>query len=209
MEVRHGYTANELHRLASYAVQTDHWRPSINYEERVDAAYCAMVELVLTSDEPPRTRELVYAGREASGDIVDAQMRHHGRDKRGGTLGEERVNFARYWLQLTDDPAHDKTVDRVAMMQIWPLLADAHRDALLALAATGDYQRAADGLGLRYYTFCSRVRKARLHFLRLWHEGEMPSVMWGRDKLRGRTNTGQTAVRVLAKRERKRKAVTP
>jgi hypothetical protein len=96
----------------------------------------------------------------------------------------------------------DRIVDAISLSQIWPRLTAVQQEALIALATCDDYAAAAQGLGLAYYTFCARVRHARLTFLRYWHEGEQSSTVWGRDKRKGRENTGRTAVRVLHRRER-------
>lgn len=205
---RHGYTPNDLYELAKHAVVTDHIRPSINWGERVDAAYCAMTEAVWSSVEPVSARELVFIGRAASSNVIAEDMRHHGVDKRAGRFGEERVNFARFWVDLPGDSTEDRIVNRTSLAQIWPLLKPNHQEALTALAVYGDYQRAADALGLRYYTFCARVRHGRLTFLSHWHEGEMPSTTWGNDRRRGR-ETSRTAVRVLAHRRRCRQYAAP
>jgi hypothetical protein len=196
---RHGYTPADLYELARYAVTTDRWRPSINWDERVDAAYCAMTEAVWTSNDVVPRRELVFVGRNASAEVVRDDMRHHGLDKRGARFGEERVNFARFWTDLPGCAVEDRVVDRVSLSQIWVRLKPTYQEALVALATWRDYSKAASTLGLEYHAFCARVRHARTQFLRLWHEGEQPSKLWGRDKLRGR-DCGRSAVRVHRRR---------
>lgn len=82
--------------------------------------------------------------------------------------------------------------------------ADRVAAAWSAVALVLADQAAAEALGLKYYTFCARVSRARAHFLQLWHEGEVPSTTWGNDRRRGR-ETGRTAIRVLAHRHRCRR----
>ena len=51
----------------------------------------------------------------------------------------------------------------------------------MALATYNDYQRAAEALGKPYHSFVGTVSTARKQFLRLWHEHETPSEVWGRE----------------------------
>jgi hypothetical protein len=200
--IAHGYTLADIYDLAVHAVLTDHWRSDINRVERVSAAWSAVAAALCSADEPPHRRELVLLAREASEDVIAQDMKHRGVDKRGATFGEQRVSFERFWFSLPSSGTEDRVVDAVTLQQIWPQLKPAWQEAFLALAAHGDYADAAGSLGLAYGTFCARVRHGRMAFLRLWHEGEQPSSVWGRDKRQGRDNTGRTAVRVLARRAR-------
>jgi hypothetical protein len=79
----------------------------------------------------------------------------------------------------------DRVIERIALAQIWPCLRPAHREALLALAAHGDYGLAARALGKPYSTFKADISRARREFLKLWHEGEAPSRPWVRDRRAG------------------------
>jgi hypothetical protein len=198
--VAHGYTAADMYDIARYAVLTDRVRASVLFDDRIEAAWSAIAGVLMESDEPPRRHELVFLAREASNEVTGANMRHHGIDKRAATFGEQRLNFDRYWFRFPGSTLEDRVVDEVAVGQIWPTIRLDQQQALLALSVHEDYAVAAKTLGLNYNTFCQRVRKARLAFFRHWHEGEAPSDMWGRDKRRGRGNTGRTAVRVHARR---------
>jgi hypothetical protein len=200
--VAHGYTLADIYNLAVHAVRTDHWRADLEFPERVAAAWSAIATALCSSDTAPHRNELAHVGREASADVIDQNMRHRGIDKRAATFGESRVNFERFWTRLPGAPLEERVVDGVSLQQIWPLLKPTYQDALMALATYEDYAEAAKVMGLRYGAFCRRVRLGRLEFLRLWHEGEKPSAVWGRDKRQGRDNTGRTAVRVLARRSR-------
>jgi hypothetical protein len=97
------------------------------------------------------------------------------------------TRFERYWRHVAapDDGPEEKITERLALAQIWPHLRPVHREALAALAAHGDYQRAAQALGLPYATFKSRISTARREFLALWHDGETPSRPWVRDRRAG------------------------
>ncbi len=204
LHIAHGYTLADVYDLAARAVRTDYWRPSIAWTERVEAAWSAISSALLEAEEPPRRAALIIIARDASNDVIASDMRHHGIDTRSATFGESRANFERYWRTLARTPLEDRVVDGLAIFQIWVRLKPDLQDALVALASHGDYSAAADAMGLGYYAFCARVSRARKQFLRLWHDGEAPSRVWGNDKRQGR-DTGKTAVRVLAQRRRNRK----
>lgn len=203
--IAHGYTAADVYDLAVYAVRTDHWRPTIEWAERVEAAWSAISLALVEATEAPYRRELIHIGRDASADVIDGNMHHRGIDKRGATLGEQRVSFNRYWFRFPSTPLADRVVDEVALTQIWSQLKPDMQEALVMLAVHGDYSVAAQALGLQYYTFHARIKRARRQFFALWHEGEAPSSMWGHDRRQGR-ETSRTAVRVLAQRRRNRVA---
>ena len=72
-------------------------------------------------------------------------------------------------------------------------LAEVERSTLLALAITGDYKQAAALLDMSYHTFHTSLSRARRKFLALWHEGETPSRMWGRDRRKWREGVDEVA----------------
>jgi hypothetical protein len=98
--------------------------------------------------------------------------------------GSPRPSFGLYWDSVARHTAshEDAVIERTALWQIWEQLSACEREALLALAIHDEYATAANALGLQYYTYCARVRRARKRFLELWHEGEAPSRPWGRDR---------------------------
>lgn len=200
-DLRHGYTLDDLHRAARTATRTDWSHSAGDFTDRFDLAFGAVAVHLYAADQAPTPNDLVRAGREALSRAQMDDLRHHGITHRY----EPAPNAYAYWalVQVVPSPA-DGVVDRVALWQIWPLLKEPERAALLALAAHGDYDAAAESLGLRYYTFTARVRRARLRFLELWHQGEAPSRPWGRDRrtgLRGvEMTTQRTAVRVIGRR---------
>lgn len=95
--------------------------------------------------------------------------------------------FERYWLDVAApaDSPEEKVTERLALAQIWPCLRPVNREALAALAAHEDYQRAAESLGISYKAFKSRISEGRREFLALWHDGEKPSRPWIRDRRAG------------------------
>ncbi len=160
--------------------------------DRLEVVWSAIAEALYASEAAPTKRALFRAGVQAMSRYDNDEVHHHGM----ATHGERSSGFGSapsfwvYWCPTTSPSPEDGVVDRVALAQIWPRLSADQRRVLLALAAFDDYAAAANALGLTYYAFCARVREARLRFLALWHEGESPSRIWGRDRRIGSRNVG-------------------
>lgn len=195
-ELRHGYTLDDLRRLAGRVVCSA-WGRLGSQVERLEFAWSAIAEALYASDGMPSQRDLFNAGLRAMR-RYDADNRHHLGVATSGThtgFGSA-PRFQAYWcLARTAPSPEDGVVERVALAQIWPRLTEGHRRALLALAAFDDYAEAAAALGLTYSAFRQAVGAARLRFLALWHEGETPSRVWGRDRRIGRRDAGPPAER--------------
>lgn len=200
--LKHGYTLADLHRVARLATHTDRSHHAGDYLDRVGIAWHGAVEHLYAAENPPPEHALVRAGRDALRKSLQADL--HFRAISHHTY-EPMPSAYKFWALAKVTPApQDTVIDRVALWQIWPRLRETDRTALLALAAHEDYSQAAGALGMRYYTFTKAVRAARLRFLALWHEGEEPSKLWGRDRRAGRRGeraTGQVAaVRQVGRR---------
>lgn len=188
--LRYGYTLTDLHRIARLATHTDRSHHAGDYLDRLNLAFSGAAEYLYSAEHPPAEHELVRAARDAvqsdaQSDLKNRMVSHH--------TYEPMRNAARYWELHRVSHSHENVVvDRTALWQIWPRLRKADQAALLALAAHGDYAAAAESMGMQYRTFCMAVYRARLRFFRLWHEGEKPSGMWGKDKRAG--NGGKLAV---------------
>lgn len=189
--VRHGYSLQDIHDLARQSVASDRFRPRIHMDERMDAAVCAITVLLYSADERPQRNELLYVGSHASISVVLDEMHHHGFNRDAGD-GSLRQRFVRYWEPARGDSLEERVVDRLSLEQIWSQLGPGQREALSALAAIGDFQAAADSLGLHYRAFCARIWKGRRRFLQLWHEGECPSGLWAKGT-RSESATGRAA----------------
>ncbi|WP_147312434.1 hypothetical protein [Thermomonospora umbrina] len=173
----------EVDRLARTAVaraRRDGWAGSDDYDGQFAVAWDAVASAVYTAEEPPSGGRLVYLAQEAVGRDHDQYRRHHG-------ARDNARAFGAYWLgSAGPTPSPERSVvERAALAQIWPRLAPYQQRALTALATFGDYQRAADALGLAPKTFTTAISQARREFLRLWHEGETPSRPWGTDRRQG------------------------
>ncbi|MFE7077264.1 hypothetical protein ACFU96_44985 [Streptomyces sp. NPDC057620] len=191
----HGYTLDDLHHLSRHVVHSDRWHTAGDIEDRSDAAWHAIVEQLLDADEPPSRHDLFHAGRRGCDTSVRQRLQAHGFNHHQPGTGT-RPRFEAYWSTTaahTPSP-EDRIVDRQALAQIWPRLTPRQREALPALAATGDYHQAAAALGVTPGTFNVFVSTGRKRFFALWHEGEQPSRIWGTDRRVGsRTATTPAA----------------
>ena len=211
LDVRYGWTLASLDKLARSVVAGNRaWWPAGDRDDLYTAAWHGIVERLCEADEPPLRGELMEAGRRALAEDVKANMRHHGARTDGTNNG---LKFAMYWTwhgRTTPSP-ESSIVERLALEQIWPTLTDGQQQALLALAATGDYQQAGQLTG-SHSSLKSQLMKGRRRFLAAWHEGEKPSRPWGTDRRAGATagtvGVGESAIARLRRRNRNRNKTT-
>jgi hypothetical protein len=206
--VGHGYTVADLDQLARKAAYTSRWL-FMPFAERRDLARFAITEHLLTTADSPEFWSLVNLGEKAIGAHVEQEGRYRGvyLARTGVELGAAMPRFWRYWSsasQPTRSP-EDAIVDLTALTQIWPRLTRPHQAVLVALATHSDYQEAAAALGKPYHSFVSTVSTARKQFLRLWHEHEIPSGVWGRDRRDRPRAEVRRSVTVVTVRRRKRR----
>lgn len=177
-----GYTAHGLDRLARLVIAADRWRNDMNLTDRYDAIRYGITLHLLTTSQRPTRRDLIKAGLRASNEYVATEMHHHGYDPRHTAAGTGALpGFQRFWQEHGHLPWDERTVERIALAQVWPQLTPGQQEAVTALAETGDHQAAAALLGVPLVTYSSRLRKARLRVLALWHEHETPRPL-PRDK---------------------------
>jgi hypothetical protein len=211
--VRHGYTVVDLDELARRAaLDTWQWTPW-PFGERKDIARFAIIEHLLTCAQPPDFWRLVKLGKRAIQANVYHEAHHRGVSvaRAGQSGGAPLPHFVKYWSsagQHTRSP-EDLIVDPLALAQIWPRPAPSHQTALLALAAHGDYEQAAASLTKTYRTFFVLISMACKEFFRLWHQGETPSRMWGRDRRKRQSPGGSPhhsiTVVTIRRHERRRR----
>lgn len=181
--LRHGYTLDDLDRLTRTVLVIDRWRNDINPADRYAAIHFAITEQILTADETPTRGDLIACGRQAANRYVGAEMHHHGYDPRDTSAGPGALpGFLRYWQQSGRTPWDERLVESCALAQIWPRLTLAQQQAVMALALTGDYQEAADSLGVTLTAFDGRLKTARRRIFQLWYEHETPPRRRRRDK---------------------------
>lgn len=208
VELRHGYTLDDVHAMAKLAVHTAGVMAA-DWYERYDIAWSAIAEELYAAPHWPRRSSLVQAGQLAIKASVDEYRQAYGyyRRKTDGAvhgLGSSPT-FRMFWLGssgATPGPEHG-IVERLAVERIFATLKPHHQTALLALAAHDDYRAAAEALDLKYDVFCDHIRLGRRAFYALWHEGEAPSRIWGCDRRAGSTSTTRSGEgkRVLTSRE--------
>jgi hypothetical protein len=182
VEVAWGYTLGHLHAIAIHATQRAPAGPT-SFDGRVQAAFDGAVDHLLEATSKPTTRDLDAAAHIAIRDHINAEAHHHGYSTRRpdagmGTMG----GFTRYWTPLPRDALEERIVEQLALTQIVPQLPPSQRDALDALAMTGDHARGARLAGMTDQQFRMALSRGRAKFKALWHEGETPSRLWMLDR---------------------------
>lgn len=177
--LRHGYTLRDIDRLTATACASSRWHAAADADERYAVMWHAIVEHLYTAEERPTRHDLLGAAITAVDLYVRAEMHHHGWDTANYAAGAGAMHrYQTYWRTPAErDPFADRVVERVALGQIWPLIAQHHRDLLRTLAAADDHDRAASRLGLTQSGYASRLCKARATARGLWHEHETPTPM--------------------------------
>ncbi len=210
-ELAHGYTLADLHGIARLAVHAA-GRLAGDWHDRYDTAWTAAAVALYEAEHWPPAHDLAHAGRLAIWAAVDDERRHAGYYKRktiGGQAGPgSSPAFGTFWLEFARPTGSPEpgVVERLAVEQIWPTLTPGQRAALSALATFGDYQAGAAALGMTAVGFKSAIHAGRRRFLAAWHEGEVPSRVWGCDRRAGRVagelRAGWTAMDAVRRRRR-------
>lgn len=182
-DLRRGWALADIDRAAATATRLDS-RMAGSPHERYELAWSAAAEHLFSAAGPVSLHDLIGAALGAMTATAQSNMSCHGVSQRahhGGGSGSA-PRFAAYWCAVPAEPVVDRIDDILALVQIWPRLSLAERAAIAALAAFGDHMAAADALGLAHGTFRRHLAEARRRFLRLWHEGEVPSGLWASDR---------------------------
>jgi DNA-directed RNA polymerase specialized sigma24 family protein len=210
--IRYGWTLHALDALARAVVSNNvTWWPAGDRDDLYAAAWHGIVEHLYTAETEPHRNELMEAGRQALGRDVKDTMRQHGARRDSSNTGQK---YAMYWEWAGRAVPSPETgiVERVALDQILDTLTPRQRQALAALAATGDYAECARLLAIEAQTFRSLLGRARGAFRALWHEGETPSRPWGCDRRAGSTagdlRDGESALTRMRRRHRAQQAAT-
>jgi len=203
MEVRHGYTLRDLDQMTRAAVIADRSMAS-DIQDRKDTAWSAIAEHLCASEESPTRQELIQIGWQAIYREARTTYRSHGRPDEawGSDHYASAPRFAQYWAERQIVPSPEgRIVERLAVAQVIAPLGAVYRDALIALAVTDNYMKAADLLGINYPAFTERLRVARRRVLGLWHEGETPYLSRHRTDRRTGSHTAELATHCSAGHE--------
>jgi hypothetical protein len=176
-----GYSLHELNQIARRAAVYCRWGDRFPLPERFEIAWTGVVDYLAGCASAPDSFEVYKAGMRAISRASDRELREHGVTRSDDGLAA-MPRFEAYWMPATAPPPDNKVIERVALWQIWDMLRPLHQMALLALAAHGDYARAAQATGHTYTSFSGLISGARTEFLALWHEGESPSRIWATDR---------------------------
>jgi hypothetical protein len=181
LSIRHGYTLRDLDRLAHTVVTKNaQWWPAGDRRDQIDTAWSGIVEHLYATDGEPTENDLLDAGTRALVEDTKGYRKHHGlRD--GGYIGDG-PRFAAYWYEPPAQPWEERVIERLAAQQILPRVNATHLEAVLALAATGDYADAADALGLKYSALTVRLSEARKTFRRHWFAPDSAPPVKGTDR---------------------------
>jgi hypothetical protein len=180
-EIRHGYTLGDIDKMARSACVADRSMAS-DVDTRYSTAWSAIAEHLCASAEPPAWQDLVRAGWQAIYQEV-REMRHtfgQSRDDPNAEVASGK-RFQQYWFTPPIEPEFG-LIERVAIGQIMPCLTPVYRDAVIALAVTDDYQRAADMLGIGYKALVARIGVARKTFRGHWFAPDAAPPIRGTDR---------------------------
>jgi hypothetical protein len=204
--IRYGWTLHDIDRAVRAGIHRNSAYSACDTDERYATGWHAAVELLYTAEQPPTWDDLSRAAWYAADHETRRAGEHRGHARSRGDTYTGRTDMPRwhaYWATIarhTGSP-EEPVVERLALAQIWPRLTPGQQAALLALAAHGDYQQAADALGLSRPAFYRQVRLARGRVLALWWEGETPRRGW-RDC---RRTTEETQLHSISAHIRKRR----
>ncbi len=201
ISVRHGYTLADLDDLARRVVRNAMtWFRGGDRHDQRDTAWFGIVEHLCAAEHEPTRIELMEAGRRALTNEVRAIQQTHGTRRDSSNDGS---GFGRYWTWHSGPTPSPETavVERIALGQVLPVLANRHREAFAILAATEDYRASAAVLGIPKNTFCRLISDSRRAFDALWFEGESAPRRRRDDRARGRTDAEIQARADAARRE--------
>lgn len=173
--LRHGYTLSDLDQLARRSVaRYRRWGVTRSLAGMYDTARSAVVEALYAAVEPPSEHDLVVAGAKGIEVEMRADLSAHGRRVDATKVG---AMFAAYWHgHTTTHFPDDAIVERLALVEILPLLTHRQCEVLVTFAATGSQPATAEALGITATAVSTHLNAARRTCREWWHEGETPIV---------------------------------
>jgi DNA-directed RNA polymerase specialized sigma24 family protein len=192
MQLRHGYTLADLHRLARASASSNR-TTAADYRDLIDTAWDAITELLFTATDPPTEHDLLTEGKAAIWRLVKDHRQTYGyRDRQWDAGLASAPNFVKFWHTPQDHGPEEPVVERLAVPQILSALAERERAVLVAVAAArDDYCLAAKALGWSEKLVHYWLGRARRRCADLWHQGEIPHRQRG--TLNRRRHRGEVA----------------
>lgn len=173
----HGYTLRHVEKLARAGMMRFNvGSGGTSHKDRYEAAWSGVVEALYAAEEPPEPNDLIAAGWAAVKNEWHQELQSKGLMASNGTYRPQPgVQFTKYWDQhMTTHFPEERIVERLAAVQVLPLLTEEQREAVAAIAVHPTHKTAATALGIGTTTLTNRLRAAREVFIRWWHEGEDP-----------------------------------
>lgn len=181
--VAHGYTMADLNEMASAACRADRSLAS-DAHTRYNVAWSAIAEAlaVADSEQPPTRGELVRVGWQAIyAEVREMRVMFGFKDREGPNGVASAPRYVTYWT-VRPHSHEDGLIERMAVHQVLEVLSAPYRDAVVALAVHGDYQAAADALGIKYTALTGRIRTARKRLRAVWFAPETAPLVRGTDR---------------------------
>ncbi len=97
MELRHGYSLEDVNRIAHMAVIRHRWDNGIVFDDRVELVWCAIVEHLWASQDHPAVGTLIRAAMTAIRKEAQGDQKAHGISTRD--RHEYTTAFFRFWIE--------------------------------------------------------------------------------------------------------------
>lgn len=183
--IKWGYTLHDLQRLARAAALNTRFLNAGAWHDYYDEALSAIFMQLTASDDKPHRGDLLHAADTAIIGLVRGQRRDRGYREGNDQFGIKwHPQFFRYWHREPGTDFAERTTENLAVHQILAALPQLQQDAVVALAACGHYDTAAEALGITVSCLKQRLMLARRAFLQLWHYPETPGERWRQDRRR-------------------------
>lgn len=181
----HDFTLADVDRAARTAVKKDTWAKGwISDEERQEVAWFSVVEYLYDCSCGAGSRtcveftflDLLKAASAGLGKASNEARSRSGKLKDG--TDELSPNFMKFWLPVmrqkhrTDDGFSNQLCNRMVLREALAALNPQQYEVIAALAAYDSGPKAAEALGLNYFTYATRLRKARQIMTEVWLTGD-------------------------------------
>jgi DNA-binding CsgD family transcriptional regulator len=173
----HGFTLGHVEWIARWAVGCHRNRGGYVQPDAYDIAYGGVAEALYAAEQTPTLLDLIRAGVDTLKEEIRTDMKAHGRHPSRPGVGPRYVAY--WWGQRVTHFPEDRIIDRIALVEILPLLTKRQCEAVVAFAATGSSDATAEALGISVKTARNHLVAARHTFRLWWHEHETPAAFRG------------------------------